>query len=123
MRGILQCRFSYFAAVMVPFASVEKLVVICDWGNWIFPFDDMFDNGDIRGDEDRAMKIMHFLHTTFPTEVDEKTMVHLNDDLSRQLCEKARLHKDIYAAIAAHSSPGKQVSEHDRKCVDAGFRG
>lgn len=110
--GIQQCNFSYFAAVMVPFAGAEELAMICDWGNWIFPFDDMFDNGDLRGDEARATKLMQLLHLTFSTEVDERMIAHISKDLPRQLCERARLHENIYGAIAAHCSPGKQVSGH-----------
>lgn len=31
---------------MAPSANRESFRVICDWGNWIFPFDDLFDDGE-----------------------------------------------------------------------------
>ena len=109
MRGILQCNFSYFAAIMVPFANAEKLALICDWGNWIFPFDDMFDNGDLRGDEARATKVMQLLDLTFSPEVDDKMIAHVSKDLPAHSCRKAQFHKNIYGAITACCSPGEQV--------------
>ena len=39
---------------MVPYADAKLLRIICEWGNWIFPFDDLFDNGDVREDYTHA---------------------------------------------------------------------
>ncbi|CAF9908645.1 MAG: hypothetical protein GOMPHAMPRED_006237 [Gomphillus americanus] len=44
-RAISTCSFSYFMAVVVPDAEISYYRVLCDWGNWVFPFDDLFDNG------------------------------------------------------------------------------
>lgn len=30
--------FSYFCAVVIPFASASKLRLLCDWGNWVSSF-------------------------------------------------------------------------------------
>ncbi|KAK5711098.1 hypothetical protein LTR17_018555 [Elasticomyces elasticus] len=43
---------------MAPDASLERLRVITDWGNWIFPFDDLFDSGELRRDKGRASALM-----------------------------------------------------------------
>jgi hypothetical protein len=32
--------FSYFCSVAAPDAGPEELRTVCDWGNWVFPFDD-----------------------------------------------------------------------------------
>ncbi|QBZ63619.1 hypothetical protein PoMZ_05304 [Pyricularia oryzae] len=44
------CDFSYFCSIAAPEAPIHKLRTMCDWGNWVFPFDDMFDSGDLRSD-------------------------------------------------------------------------
>jgi hypothetical protein len=46
--------FSYFCAILAPKADHDRFRLICDWGNWVFPFDDLFDDGDLREDVDRA---------------------------------------------------------------------
>ncbi|KAM0714539.1 hypothetical protein Q7P37_009835 [Cladosporium fusiforme] len=63
-RAVRECDFSYFAAVMIPSADQQKYRTVCDWGNWIFPFDDMFDNGALRDDPDRANAVMSELLAT-----------------------------------------------------------
>lgn len=32
--------FSYFAAIMTPYAPMERFKTVCDWGSWAFPYDD-----------------------------------------------------------------------------------
>jgi hypothetical protein len=32
--------FSYFCAAAAPDVGEEELRTLCDWGNWLFPFDD-----------------------------------------------------------------------------------
>ena len=46
--------FSYFCAVMTPKADHKKFRTICDWGNWVFPFDDQFDDGFLRDQPELA---------------------------------------------------------------------
>jgi hypothetical protein len=46
--------FSYFCAILAPKADHDRFRLICDWGNWVFPFDDLFDDGELREDVDRA---------------------------------------------------------------------
>lgn len=48
------CDFAYFAAIMAPTAGRGKFRTICDWGNWIFPFDDLFDDGKYAKDYTQA---------------------------------------------------------------------
>ena len=53
--------FSYFCAVLAPHANYERFRLICDWGNWIFPFDDLFDDGELRSDSERARSTVEAL--------------------------------------------------------------
>ena len=46
-RAISKCNFSYFMAVTVPDAEISYYKVLCDWGNWVFPYDDIFDDGHL----------------------------------------------------------------------------
>ncbi|PVI02312.1 terpene synthase metal binding domain-containing protein [Periconia macrospinosa] len=44
------CDFSWFISIAAPDAPVDRLKTLCDWGNWVFPFDDLFDSGELRTD-------------------------------------------------------------------------
>ncbi|KAF2760256.1 terpenoid synthase [Pseudovirgaria hyperparasitica] len=60
-RKIEKCNFAFFAAAMVPRADRKRYKLICEWGNWIFPFDDLFDDGPLRDDPKRARESMNRL--------------------------------------------------------------
>lgn len=106
-QAIIECNFPYFAAVMVPSANAKLLRIICDWGNWIFPFDDLFDNGDVRNDVARAMKVMDALEATF-TE-GSKSVRSQQEDCKhiKPLLNIAHMHESIFSAIRAHASAGE----------------
>ncbi|USP77060.1 uncharacterized protein yc1106_04334 [Curvularia clavata] len=44
------CDFSFFISIAAPDAPPDRLKTLCDWGNWVFPFDDLFDSGELRTD-------------------------------------------------------------------------
>jgi hypothetical protein len=90
---------------MVPFADMERLLPICDWGNWIFPFDDLFDNGDAREDVVRAEEIMDHMYLTFG---DDSTSGHVVDRRAIEMLDIVRYHESIYKAIEALSSEGRR---------------
>lgn len=46
--------FSFFCAILAPKANYERFRLICDWGNWIFPLDDLFDDGILRENAEQA---------------------------------------------------------------------
>ncbi|KAI1192542.1 isoprenoid synthase domain-containing protein [Nemania serpens] len=54
---INQCDFSYFISIAAPEAALAEYRTLCDWGNWAFPYDDMFDNGELR-DQPMAAAMM-----------------------------------------------------------------
>ncbi|OAA74565.1 terpene synthase [Akanthomyces lecanii RCEF 1005] len=60
-RKISKCDFSYFCAIAAPEAPPERFRTLCDWGNWVFPFDDMFDNGRLRDLPEDSRLVMESL--------------------------------------------------------------
>lgn len=93
---------------MVPHAQAEDLRIICNWGNWIFPFDDLFDNGDVRNDTIQAQNVMRYLEHTFCEGDVGTTDQALSDEVgsSKSLFELAQMHRGIYKSIATRCSPG-----------------
>lgn len=95
---------------MVPFAEVELLRVICDWGNWIFPFDDLFDNGDVRKDFLQAQRIMQYLEETMEDGNGKMRSVSVGNASSKSGFDLAQMHEGIHKAIAERSSTGESGS-------------
>ncbi|RFU80025.1 terpene synthase [Trichoderma arundinaceum] len=58
---INRCDFSYFCAIAAPFATRSRFRTLCDWGNWVFPYDDMFDNGYLRDKPQESRRVMESL--------------------------------------------------------------
>ncbi|KAI0862227.1 isoprenoid synthase domain-containing protein [Xylaria cubensis] len=58
---ITKCDFSYFIAITAPEAALPEYRTLCDWGNWVFPFDDMFDNGELRDKPATAARVLQSL--------------------------------------------------------------
>jgi hypothetical protein len=99
---------------MVPYADAEHLRIICDWGNWIFPFDDLFDNGDVCADSAYAGKVMRRMEESF-CEGDEDREDHVlleKRENSERLFKLAQMHGGIYRSIAENCSPGQSVARH-----------
>ncbi|KAI1744807.1 isoprenoid synthase domain-containing protein [Xylaria scruposa] len=58
---INKCDFSYFIAIAAPEAALPEYRTLCDWGNWVFPYDDMFDNGELRDQPTTAARVLQSL--------------------------------------------------------------
>ncbi|KAI1756101.1 isoprenoid synthase domain-containing protein [Xylaria castorea] len=58
---INKCDFSYFIAIAAPEAALSEYRTLCDWGNWVFPYDDMFDNGELRDKPTTAAMVLQSL--------------------------------------------------------------
>jgi hypothetical protein len=99
---------------MVPCADAELLRIICDWGNWIFPFDDLFDNGEVREDSAYAEKVMRRMEESF-CEGDEnrqdRALLQKGEN-SERLFELAQMHGGIYRSIAENCSPGQFIAQY-----------
>ncbi|OJZ82180.1 hypothetical protein ASPFODRAFT_701161 [Aspergillus luchuensis CBS 106.47] len=60
--------FGYFVAIVAPDAEEDELRIMFDWGNWVFPFDDAFDNGELKVDLDGVRRMMDELLTVMNNE-------------------------------------------------------
>ncbi|KAH8762474.1 isoprenoid synthase domain-containing protein [Diaporthe sp. PMI_573] len=92
--AVHRCDFSYFVSISAPFASPAELRTLCDWGNWVFPYDDMFDNGHLKDRPDQARQVMYSLMAA----MDEKghvqpklKIVEAHDTVVKRIGEKAPL--------------------------------
>ncbi|KAM0452503.1 hypothetical protein ACHAPV_009537 [Trichoderma viride] len=99
-KKINKCDFSYFCAIAAPFAPRSKLRTICDWGNWVFPYDDMFDNGCLRDKPEESQRVM------------ESLMIPMMEN-SSHLDTKERLrivqaHDTVFQRIAEEAPTGVQ---------------
>ncbi|CAN9298890.1 unnamed protein product [Alternaria alternata] len=55
------CDFSFFISIAAPDAPPDRLKTLCDWGNWVFPFDDLFDSGELRTDLSTSERVLDSL--------------------------------------------------------------
>ncbi|KAE8354798.1 isoprenoid synthase domain-containing protein [Aspergillus coremiiformis] len=58
-RKLSQVDFSYLGSRMTPNALLSELRTVCDWGNWVFVFDDLFDNGHLKDDPIQAQQLIN----------------------------------------------------------------
>ncbi|KAH7018022.1 terpene synthase metal binding domain-containing protein [Microdochium trichocladiopsis] len=68
---ISRCDFSYFCAIAAPTAPRDRFRTLCDWGNWVFPFDDIFDNGELRDQPKQAALVLDSLMALMLGHVDD----------------------------------------------------
>ncbi|KAF2761567.1 terpenoid synthase [Pseudovirgaria hyperparasitica] len=57
-KAIMKCDWAYLAAIVAHNADRDRYRTLCDWGNWVFPFDDLFDDGELRADYESAKTTM-----------------------------------------------------------------
>ncbi|KAI1172830.1 terpene synthase metal binding domain-containing protein [Nemania sp. FL0916] len=81
--------FTYFSAIMLPKAYPEKLKIVSDWGNWIFIFDDLFDEGELGWDVESSQKIVNeLLPVMLPSNIDrwsDNPIIQAHDSIFRRL--------------------------------------
>ncbi|KAK1984687.1 terpene synthase metal binding domain-containing protein [Colletotrichum cereale] len=87
------CDFSFFCSIAAPSAPEERLRTMCDWGNWVFPFDDMFDSGHLRSDLETSRRVLDSLMANMLDKhcyIGAKLpVVQAHDDIFRRLAEGA----------------------------------
>jgi hypothetical protein len=108
-KAVQECDFAYFAAIMAPFADERRFRAICDWGNWIFPYDDLFDNGTMRSDYDQAAAAMD----TLIKSSDDSHKHHSEHTLqtnSVSVTKLARFHGSIWNSIRSSTPSGNRCS-------------
>ena len=85
--------FSYFCAVLAPKANYERFRLICDWGNWIFPFDDLFDDGILRENAAQAAILIERVLSTMQDEQDRSATIPTSAESEQRLVD---CHMDIW---------------------------
>ena len=112
---IQECDFAYFAAIMAPFAKEHKFRTICDWGNWVFPYDDLFDNGTMRNDPNRATVAMDMLVASFDGEYERERELEPASHPGMESIDKlVRFHAKIWHSIKSNASSGMHCSIPDQ---------
>lgn len=60
----IKADFPYLGAILVPDAGPDQFRVVCDWLNWVFDFDDPFDEGELKNRPEEAKKLVDDLLAT-----------------------------------------------------------
>ncbi|KAF5664694.1 hypothetical protein FHETE_6965 [Fusarium heterosporum] len=89
------CDFALFISIAAPDASAERLKTLCDWGNWVFPFDDMFDEGSLKADQKRSQVVIDSLMANM-----------LGRTYKKPKTAVVQAHDDIFRRVSQGSSPG-----------------
>ncbi|KAH8594605.1 isoprenoid synthase domain-containing protein [Bisporella sp. PMI_857] len=101
-RKISKTDFSFFMAIVAPSADVTSLRTLCDWGNWVFPYDDMFDNENLKNEPKKAMDTMRSLLSIMHANENEATI----DQAGRMSIIK--VHDTIWARLKRKSPFGRR---------------
>ncbi|KAG5661739.1 hypothetical protein KAF25_003978, partial [Fusarium avenaceum] len=89
------CDFASFVSIAAPDAPIDKLKTMCDWGNWVFPFDDMFDEGALKADQKRSQIVIDSLMANM-----------LDKTYTKQKSAVVQAHDDIFRRVSQDSTPG-----------------
>jgi hypothetical protein len=65
--------FVYSCALNTPDCGPDKFRDFCDWVNWVFPFDDIFDNGELKDDPKGAKAVLDNLLDSMHGTAEPKT--------------------------------------------------
>ncbi|KAF4438743.1 hypothetical protein FACUT_4691 [Fusarium acutatum] len=82
------CDFAIFISIAAPDAPFDKLKTMCDWGNWVFPFDDMFDEGSLKSDPKRSQVVIDSLMADMLDQTytrPKSAVVQAHDDIFRRV--------------------------------------
>ncbi|KAI1277872.1 isoprenoid synthase domain-containing protein [Xylaria sp. FL0933] len=101
--AINKCGFSYFMAIAAPDAGPQEFRTLCDWGNWVFPYDDMFDNGELRDEPAAAETMMQDLMSPMS---ELQTWQEMNT--TRDRIPLLRAHDTVWRRLRKNSSNGIQ---------------
>ncbi|KAF2211343.1 hypothetical protein CERZMDRAFT_43531 [Cercospora zeae-maydis SCOH1-5] len=93
-------KFCRFVAIAAPHAREFQFRTYCDWVNWVFPFDDLFDNGYLRADFIAAKQKMVALLTG--------TREDITQTPREDRCDLIEFHNGIWRRIQATAPRGVQ---------------
>ncbi|GIZ48664.1 hypothetical protein CKM354_001171500 [Cercospora kikuchii] len=92
--------FCRFVAIAAPHASETQFRTYCDWVNWVFPYDDLFDNGYLRADLNNAKAKMVALFAGTNDKIAHRAQ--------HDVCDLVEFHDDIWRRLRATAPPGVQ---------------
>ncbi|KAH8693550.1 terpene synthase metal binding domain protein [Talaromyces proteolyticus] len=110
-RVISETDFSYFCAITAADAGPQELRTLCDWGNWVFPFDDLFDNGNLKENPEEAQKVIDVLLSGMEIGEDRLntgTNSRRHSHLSIELQSLVDVHESVWTRIAQDPPIGVQ---------------
>ncbi|KAJ5151557.1 terpene synthase metal binding domain protein [Penicillium capsulatum] len=58
---------AYYCAILLPHVDADRFRVVCDWMNWVFPFDDALDNGPLKENPEDVRELVDGLMGIFDT--------------------------------------------------------
>ncbi|KUJ11138.1 putative pentalenene synthase [Mollisia scopiformis] len=106
-RKIQKLDFAWFCSIAAPEANKEELRTLCDWGNWVFPFDDTFDNGDLRSDEiigrqvlNSLLSVMRDCRTQADTHSEKTVLVEIHDTIWERVVKSSQPYVQQRFAVA-----------------------
>ncbi|CEI39940.1 unnamed protein product [Fusarium venenatum] len=94
------CDFALFISIAAPDAPGDRLKTMCDWGNWVFPFDDLFDEGSLKNAQKQAQFVIDSLMADMlgKTFTNKKIrVVQAHDDIFRRVSEVSRSARTRFA--------------------------
>lgn len=96
----IKADFPYLGAILVPNAGPNEFRNVCDWLNWVFDFDDLFDEGKLKEDPDAAKEAVDRLLATMDTvQLDQSEMT---EDVLIELF------RSVWLRLAVTSAKGTQ---------------
>ncbi|OHE93161.1 hypothetical protein CORC01_11573 [Colletotrichum orchidophilum] len=81
-RRNVEANFAFMNAIWVPYADAEAYRTMIDWNNWVFAFDDQFDEGHLKDD---PIKAKEELDATFAVLEDKEAPVQLHENPVRHV--------------------------------------
>ncbi|RAL02054.1 terpene synthase family protein [Aspergillus ibericus CBS 121593] len=111
-RRLHKCDFAYFCSIAMPEAQPEELRTVIDWGNWVFPFDDLFDNGQLKDDPERAEVLVDSLRAGMAE--DEQLPVPADNPL-------VRVHNSVWhriSLVCIRRRFAETMNEYCTGCMD-----
>jgi hypothetical protein len=92
------CDFALFISITAPDAPHDKLKTMCDWGNWVFPFDDLFDEGSLKNAQKQAQFV-----------VDSLMADMLGKTFTKKKIRVVQAHDDIFKRVSEGSTVGART--------------
>ncbi|KAK1522828.1 hypothetical protein CPAR01_14371 [Colletotrichum paranaense] len=121
-RRNVQANFAFMNAMWVPYADEDAYRTMIDWNNWVFAFDDQFDEGHLKDD---PIKAVEELHATFAVLEDNQAPVQLHDNPIRYIFQTVwdRFKKNVGQKLKFANTTIIELQERYKACIRYYFSG